>query len=250
MGQVPGEGERQAVTLGDLEVGHGSEVLAVVLDWGPQHQGLGAGDGQQCLADPAYPGGQAPVVEADAQLHPHRYPAPDPLDHPDHVGVGQARGHEVDHPDGAVLGLELGLQDQAVALVATPDPLDPAGRGDPPVPVALVAEQGREAGAGVKARKAQPVDRAVAAHQGRRLGVGDDRVVLDLRRQAGVPSPYPAPNAHLEVRRGWPTRPPQVKTGHGIRLPGARECARGVGVLMRLEWSPVPTGQNDEGAKQ
>jgi hypothetical protein len=224
MGQVPGEREWQAVTLGDLEVGHGGPVLAMVVDRCPQHQGLGAGDGQQRLADPAHPGGQAPVVEPDAQLHAHRHPAPDPLDDPDHVGVGQARGHEVDHPDGTVLGLELRLQDQAIALVATPDPPDTAGRGDPPVPVALVAEQGREAGAGVEAGQAQPVDRAVEAHQGRRLGVGDDRVVLDLR-QAGVPSPHPRRTPIRRLRGGWPTRPPKVKTGHGIWLPRVSLCA-------------------------
>jgi hypothetical protein len=105
----------------------------------------------------------------------------DALDHPDHVRVGHARDHEVDHPDGAVLGLELGLQDERIAPVAAPDPPDPAGRGDPPVPIALVAEQGRETGPGVEAGQTQPVDRAVPAHQGGGLGVGDDRVVLDPR---------------------------------------------------------------------
>ena len=90
-------------------------------------------------------------------------------------------GHEVDHPDRAVLGLELGLQDQGVAAVAAPDAPDPTGRGDPPVAIAPVAEQRREAGPGVEAGQAQPVDRAVPAHQGRGLGVGNDRIVLDPR---------------------------------------------------------------------
>ena len=45
------------------------------------------------------------------------------------------------------------------------------------------AEQRGEAGAGVEAREAEPVDRAVAADERRGLAVADQRVVLDPRHQ-------------------------------------------------------------------
>ena len=45
-------------------------------------------------------------------------------------------------------------------------------------------EERREAGAGVEAREAAPVDRAVAADERRRLQVADERVVLDPRHRA------------------------------------------------------------------
>ena len=50
---------------------------------------------------------------------------------------------------------------------------------DLPVPVVLGAEDGRQAGGGVEAREAEPVERSVAAHQCGRLQVTDEPVVLD-----------------------------------------------------------------------
>ena len=45
--------------------------------------------------------------------------------------------------------------------------------------VVVRAEQGGEAGTGVEAREAEPVDRALPADQRRGLQVADERVVLD-----------------------------------------------------------------------
>jgi hypothetical protein len=47
------------------------------------------------------------------------------------------------------------------------------------VPVVGVAEQGREARAGVEAGSAEPVDAAVVADERRGLRVADERVALD-----------------------------------------------------------------------
>ena len=46
-----------------------------------------------------------------------------------------------------------------------------------------LAEQRGEAGAGVEAREAAPVDRPVAADERRRLQIAEERVVLDPRHR-------------------------------------------------------------------
>ena len=93
-----------------------------------------------------------------------------------------AQRHEVDQRDGAVGGLEVGLEDQRVGAVAARDARRSARRGAMRQrPCSGVAEQRGEAGAGVEARPAQPVDRAVAADQRGGLAVADQRVVLDAR---------------------------------------------------------------------
>src|SRR5690606_40600536 len=94
-------------------------------------------------------------------------------------GVDVTRRHEVDHPDGAGGGVPLALQDERVGPVAAPVGHRPAGRAEPPVAVAVVAEQTGEAGGGVEPGQAEPVDGTVPADQCRRLHVTDERVVLD-----------------------------------------------------------------------
>ena len=65
----------------------------------------------------AHPGHDRAVVEAEHELHPHLDTSTDSLDDPHEVGLRLARRHEVDEPDGAVVGLELGLEDERVAPV-------------------------------------------------------------------------------------------------------------------------------------
>ena len=137
------------------------------------------------------PGHDRAVVEPDDQLHPHRDPAAPPLDTADEVMPPPARRHAVDHGDGPVVGLELGLQDERTLMVPAAGGADGAGGGQEPAAVLGGAQQGGEAGGRVEARHAQPIDRAVARHQGARLAVADQRVVLDaarhgVARDAGV----------------------------------------------------------------
>ena len=81
------------------------------------------------------------------------------------------------------VGLPLGLEHERVRPVA-PAGLPGIGpRRDDPAAVVGVPEQRREAGAGVEARKARPVDRAVAPDERCRLQVADEAVVLDARHQ-------------------------------------------------------------------
>src|SRR5439155_20438093 len=53
-------------------------------------------------------------------------------------------------------------------------------RGQPAAVLGL-AQQGGEAGAGVEARQAQPIDRPVAAHQGGGVTIAEQGIILDAR---------------------------------------------------------------------
>ena len=75
------------------------------------------------------PGDDRAVVEPDDQLHPHRHLA---RAGPRRSGRGRrrrCRRHEVDHRDGAGVGLELGLQHERPVPIAPPDPSGPRPPG-------------------------------------------------------------------------------------------------------------------------
>jgi len=80
-----------------------------------------------------------------------------------------------------IVGLEDGLQDQRVGAVTALFAARHRRRGEEPAPVFRLAEQRGEAGAGIEAREATPIDRPVTADQRGRLQVPDQRIVLDPR---------------------------------------------------------------------
>ena len=104
------------------------------------------------------------------------------LDDPDDVGRIVTRRHEVEHAHRALVRLPRRLEHERVLEVAARRRA--AGRGcEQPAAVVLVAEQRGEAGTGVEAGEAEPVDRAAAVDERRRLEVADQRVVLDPRHR-------------------------------------------------------------------
>jgi hypothetical protein len=66
--------------------------------------------------------------------------------------------HEVDQGDGAVFVLERRLENSGLLAVAPRDSVVLASRCDPPVAVLFGAEERGEAGVGIEAWQAQPVD--------------------------------------------------------------------------------------------
>ena len=184
----PGEDERDPLAGPDREARLVRQVVADQPDRGAQPDRVGSRDGHDRVADAAHPRQDLAVVEAQPPHALHLDRARRALHDPDQDrGPVGARRHEVDDPHGAARRLPLGLQDQRVVLVAAVDPAASRrrapgrGRADPPLAVALVAQQRGQAGGRVEPRRAQPVHRAVPADQGRRLHVPDDRVILDER---------------------------------------------------------------------
>ncbi len=75
--------------------------------------------------------------------------------------------------------LEGGLKDERFPAVAAAGPGHGAARGDAPAAVFLVAQERGEAGRGIDARQAEPINGSVEGDQGGRPHVGDEAVVLD-----------------------------------------------------------------------
>ena len=78
------------------------------------------------------------------------------------------------------------------APIAAARPRDRAGGREPPPTMLRHAEQRREAGGGIEAGQAAPVDRAVAADERRRLQIAEQRVVFDPRHDR-QPRPHTPP---------------------------------------------------------
>ena len=73
------------------------------------------------VVEARHPRDDRAVVEAQDELGAHRHPAAASRDDPHEVGRLAAQRHEVDERDGALRGLELGLQDQGAGPVAAGD---------------------------------------------------------------------------------------------------------------------------------
>ena len=140
-------------------------------------EAVGAGDRDASVIDAPHPRDDVPVVEADDELRAHLHAAPDALDDAHDVRRTVARRHEVVDAHGAVVVLPRRLEDEGVTAVSTRRRA--AGRRrEQPAAVLGVTEQRGEAGAGVEAGEAEPVDRTAAFDEGGGLQVADHRVVL------------------------------------------------------------------------
>ena len=148
-GQVagrPGEHEGNVLTGVDGELGDGAQPLALQRRRGAQPRRVRPGDRLDPAAEVADPGDDMAVVEPQAQFSAHRHGPAGPLDDAHDVRGPAARGHEVDHPDSAIRGVPLGLEDQRVPAVAPSGAGAAGGGGQQPPAVVGRAEQGREAG--------------------------------------------------------------------------------------------------------
>ncbi len=101
VGEVPGEGERNLLTLRHREVRQGPHVLAAVLRPGPQGHRVRSRRRREEVLATGHPGQHLAVAEADAQLHPHVDPAREALDDPHHLGMFLPDRHAVGQLDGA-----------------------------------------------------------------------------------------------------------------------------------------------------
>ena len=149
---------------------------------------------------PVHPGPDPAVVEADDPDVAQHDRAAHPL-HPAYdVGSTIARRHQVDDADLAGVGGVRRLQHRAVTDVAARGGVLALG-ADEPVPVLVVAEQGREAGRGVELGQAEPVQRPVDADQRRGVTVADGGVVLYRARHAGRLASRPVSTVDRAVAR-------------------------------------------------
>ena len=208
--------KRHAVAGAQRELRHRRQVLAARLDRRAQGQRVGAGHGEQRVVEASHPGHYAAVVEADGELHAHRNAAAHPLHHAHHVRRNGARGHEVHQPHRSLVRLELRVEHERPLAVGARAAPDLALRRDQPASVALASQERGEAGRGVEARHAQPVDRAVAADEAGGLRVADERVVLDAQRHDPILTDGAVGSGGAKPPAG-PARPGRRLTGTSAR---------------------------------
>ena len=181
----------------------GLETLVVERDGhlGSQFQRFRSGPGRDHpLALHLDPRSGPAVVEPRRQYRRHRDRSAQPLHHPNHPRMGLSRRHAIDDADRSLRRLDVGLEHEGRGPVASRRLDDVDARSDPPRAVLLRAEEAGEAGRGIEAGQAEPIDRAVQPHQCSRMGVADQRVVLDAERHR--PSRSPGALGACSVPRG------------------------------------------------
>ena len=192
MRQVPTEAERDLVTCGHRELPLVAHLDAGELNGRVEDERIWPSDGDEAALRPPHPGDVVSVLEAHEQLGAHSYFTFDALHDPHDPGMMMPRRHEVDNPDDATIGGDLGLEYHRVAPISADMRHDRLVGCDLPAAMLVSAEQLGEAASGVESRKAQPVDRTVSSDQGGSLGVADDRVVFDgLRHYPNLRWPRP-----------------------------------------------------------
>ena len=194
----PGQHERHLLPFSHAELRHRLEVLAARLYWRVQPKAIGAGDRRDAAIDALNPRDDRAVPEAHDQLHPHRHPAT--ISHHDakHVRALAVDGHQVEDGDAALLGLELGLEDERAVAVAAAHPLHSSGRRQQPAAVVRRPQERGERRIRVEARETEPIDRPVLGDEREAAEVGNDGVVFDARRHRRNVRRYP-PHAHVRL---------------------------------------------------
>ena len=177
-----GQRKRHALTFAHGELGDGLHVLAAQLDRRAQHRGVRANDRLDAavVLQAIDPRNRKTVIEAQHQFHLHAHRAAFADDDPHHLRPAVARRHEIDQRDRAFGRFEIGFKDQRFAAITARNFWRCIrDRRNQPAAVVGRAEQGGEAGAGVEARPAEPVDRTVEGDERGRVAVADQRIVFD-----------------------------------------------------------------------
>ena len=161
-------------------------------------EAIGTGHRSDAAVDAPDPRDHRAVAEADDQLHAHGHPAAIAGHDAKDVSALAVDGHQIDHGDAALFGLELRLEDQRPFAVAAADLLHSAGRRQQPAAIFRRSKERREERIRVEARETEPVDRPVLGDEREAAEVGDDGVVFDARRHRRNVRRYP-PHAHVRL---------------------------------------------------
>src|SRR3546814_15204293 len=112
----------------------------------------------------------AAIIEAQAKLRMHRNRALKAFHDANDVRRLAPNGHEISDANAPICCFETGLEDHCIAKIATRFSFDLACGAHAPAAMLLIAEQGSEAGIGIKAGKAQPFYGAIHRTEERRAG--------------------------------------------------------------------------------
>ena len=171
------------LSRGNREFADGRQVLTDEMNRSAQHDHVGTGDSpQHAVLEPSDPGNDCTVAEPQHELGAHGHLAPLANHETNHARTRSGQRHEIDQRDCAVAAFEASFQNQRIRPITTAHNGPAVPRRNLPVSVAIGAEQRREAGVGIEARPAQPIERAIARHQSGGLAIADQSVIFDTRR--------------------------------------------------------------------
>jgi hypothetical protein len=145
-----------------------------------QHRHIGSGNGAlRAVFQARDPGNDQPETKTQDELAGHGDPAALADDESHHGRRTFATRHEVDQRDGSVLGLKSRFEDQRVGAVTAMHAHILVARRDLPASMFARSQERGEAGVGVEARPAQPIDRTVAPDQRGRFTIADESIIFD-----------------------------------------------------------------------
>ena len=181
---MPAQSQPLASALDRDELRNHRPVLYLKRQRSAEPKGIRTGGGDRTIRRQLDPRPDRPIVRTQRKLHPHRNTASQSLHDPHQARrpLSSAR-HEINHPDRALRGFEVGLEHQRSGPVAPRDRPNLTGRRDEPAPMPIIPQQGREARGGIEAREAQPVHRAGAPNKSRGLQIADQPIVLKQHRR-------------------------------------------------------------------
>jgi hypothetical protein len=175
-----GKQKRNGLAGRDVEAGDRLHAFASHRNARTHDRHIGPDDGlQAAVGEPAHPWNRRSVVEPENEFHAHRDASLAADDEAHQIRYRFAHRHEVDHPDGAVGGLEICFEHQRAGAIAPRHDRIVILRCNLPAPVLWGPEQRREAGRGIEPRPAQPVDGTVTRDQCRGLAIADQCIVFD-----------------------------------------------------------------------
>ena len=178
----PDQAEPHLVSCRDRELRGDRAVRDVEIDGGAQGERLRSGHGDGTAGHGADEGNAVPIVEPRVQLQLHWDAPAQPFDEADDVGTSFPGRHAVDDAHRTLRRLEVRFQDQRPWPVTAIDTRRGDGGSNQPSTVVFIAEERRETGRRIEARKAQPIDGAVIANECNGFCVSDDGVVFDAER--------------------------------------------------------------------
>src|SRR5579862_4435137 len=151
------------------------------------------------MIDPAHPRHDLAEIKTDDKLRAHPDFALETLHDPHDVRLGASRRHELDRTHTALVRLEDRLQHERVMPIPPRRAAHPSRGTEQPPSMLGSAQKRREASAGIKPRKAAPVDRPHSTDQRRRVQIAKQRIVLDPRRGTNCAHPYTTPDRSVVI---------------------------------------------------
>ena len=170
--------EADAVAFANVELGGGIKSFLPERDVGVENCEIGPDAPDRAMPIDLHQCRDEAVSEAQGKLHADRDLAANADNLANEARLSLADRHEIYDAHGTTVDAELSLNREGIRAIAPRRAFARAAWRNHPPAVLLVANERCQAGIGVEARPAQPVDRSVFADQCGRLAIADQAVIF------------------------------------------------------------------------